>query len=99
MKYSALSLKEKQELARRLLTELAYSEQQREALAGRREMTQELFEQCLDTCVSIHDALSFSEVWEQFPNHAKADAEKTEEMLKRVILPEDEKTDGKNAKN
>lgn len=73
--------------ARRLFTALSFSDEEVEALIGSREMTQDLFEKCLDTCVSTHDPQAFFNVWKQFPKLAQANMAKINEELKIVKIP------------
>jgi len=48
-------------------TTLAYSREELAALAGEIEMTQELFEKCLETCARTGDVDEYHAISEQFP--------------------------------
>lgn len=87
MNYKNLVPEEKRQFCRFLQTVLIFSDEQYEALAGEREMTQELFESCLNTCMNKYNLKELNFICEQYPQLAQVWSQKMDQELNSFVIP------------
>ena len=87
MNYKNLVPEEKRQFCHFLQTVLIFWDEQYEALAGEREMTQELFESCLNTCMDKYDLKELNAICEQYPQFAQVWSQKIDQELNSIVIP------------
>lgn len=87
MNYKDLGLEEKEQFCKFLQTVIIFSDEQYEALSGEREMTQEIFDSCLNTCAKNYDLKEMNAICEQYPQFTHLWYQKIDKELSNIEIP------------